>query len=75
MINPLREFRRKQGMTRQDLAFASGLNEYDIIQIESGKSGLPGELQIYLADKGINVSEIASEQSAFIAGLKSKKSA
>lgn len=72
MTNPIRDYRRKQGMIRKDLAFASGLSEYDILQIEQGKSGFPGELQDYLTDKGINVSEMASEQSAFIAGSKTK---
>ena len=75
MTSPLQDWRRHQGMTRKDLAFASGLGEYDILLIEQGKTGLHGKLQDHLADKRVNVSEMASEQSAFIEGLRSKKTA
>ena len=75
MTNPLKYWRKKHDMTREELASACGLTKNDILAIELGKHGIPGELQDYLEKQGINVSDMASELSAFIAGRTGRKSA
>lgn len=68
MLNPIKQFRQQHNLSKKELASACGLTEQDISQIEIGNSGIPGELQDLLANQyKVNVSELASEQSAFIA--------
>lgn len=75
MTNPIKDFRHRKNLSRKELAELCGLSELDIAKIEAGKTGIPGELQDYLAEKGLNVSEMASQQSAFIAGRRGRMSA
>lgn len=65
--SPLTEWREGRGMTMEQLAEASGAKPSEVEAAEEGKTSLAGELQDYLTEQGENVSEMASEQSAFIA--------
>ncbi len=64
--SPVVAWRIAHGMTLAQLAQACGLDEASLRLIEDGKDGIPGELQDYLAAQGVNVSEMASEQSRHI---------
>ncbi len=66
-MSPIKSFRKERNLSKHELATACGLSEHEISRIEAGKEGIPGELQDYLTKQGANVSELASEQSAFIA--------
>ena len=68
MTSPIKSFRKERKLSKHELATACDLSEHEISRIEAGKEGIPDELQDYLAKQGTNVSEFASQQSAFIAG-------
>lgn len=70
--SPIQTWRDTRGLSVQELAHACGLAEADLLLVESGESGLPGELQDYLTKHGVNVSQMAVEQSAFIASLRQR---
>lgn len=72
MTSPIKSWRRSRNLTRSELASACDLTEYEIIQMENGLAGIPGEMQDYLTEQGEDVSDLASQQSAFIAGVKEK---
>ena len=64
--SPIRKWRESHNLTVVQLATASNIPGQEVIQVEEGKTGIPGELQDYLTGQGENVSWMASEQSAFI---------
>ena len=64
--NPLREWRQTKGLTIKALSDRCGLTTEELHRVEAGHFGLPGELQDYLTSQGVNVSQMASDQSAFI---------
>ena len=65
---PIQTWRMNHGLTRHELAQACGIAEGDLARIEEGKEGIAGELQDFLTEQGENVSRMASEQSAYLAG-------
>jgi hypothetical protein len=67
-VSPLALWRMEHGMTQAQLAAAAGAKLSEVRAAEEGHTGLVGELQDYLTEQGENVSEMASRQSAFIAG-------
>lgn len=70
--SPIETWREAERCSIEQLAKASGLLAQDIKHIEAGETGIPGELQDYLTKRGVNVSQMASEQSAFIASLRQR---
>jgi transcriptional regulator with XRE-family HTH domain len=65
--SPLTTWRQEHGMTQRALADVSGVSLREVKEAEAGHTGLAGELQDYLAEQGVNVSTMASEQSRFLA--------
>jgi DNA-binding transcriptional regulator YiaG len=73
MTSPIEEWREEWNMTREHLARACGLTTGEVAKIEEGQTGLPGELQDYLTERGENVSHFASQQSRFVASMGAKE--
>lgn len=65
--SPLSTWREERSLTQEELAQASGTPLRSVKAAEEGRLGLEGTLQDYLTDQKVNVSAMASEQSAFMA--------
>jgi predicted transcriptional regulator len=63
--SPLAEWRERYGLSPDDLANLCGVTEAEIIRMETGETGLVGEVQDYLTGQGANVSMMAAGHSAF----------